>query len=144
MIRFAPTVFQRLVLLISTFVAAWIGWQGLTQPESFVGAMEIEITGAGGRNEIMAQYGAYFVAVALALLVGAIGVLRTSTALIVLVLIYGGVFVGRIYVLMSDGWEVFSAYPTMLQNAHYIDPIGLLLCLAALAQGDRQRGQNGV
>jgi len=136
---YAPTVLQRAVLTVSALLAAYIAWEGLVDTASFLRAMDVEINGPGGMNEIRAQYGGFFGAVGVICLLGIIGRIRPSAALIVMIAIYGGVLFGRLVSLALDGADAFSAYPALLQRAHVIDLAGLVLSVIALGQGDRDR-----
>jgi hypothetical protein len=102
--------------------------------------MDVEILGPGGMNEIRAQYGGFFGAVALVCLLGLTGRIRPSAALILMIAIYGGVLFGRLVSLALDGAAVFEVYPPLLQRAHVIDFLGLILSALALRQGDRSAG----
>ncbi|MEO1330001.1 MAG: DUF4345 domain-containing protein [Pseudomonadota bacterium] len=142
MIRFEPTPFQRIVLTLSAAIAVWIGVKGMTEPQQFLAAMEIEVGTPGARNEIRGQYGGYFIALGLLWLAGAAGLIRTSTALVSLLVLYGGVLSGRAASLAIDGAEAFAAYPGILQRAHALDAVGFLLTSAALAAADRQQSRS--
>ncbi|MEO1495284.1 MAG: DUF4345 family protein [Pseudomonadota bacterium] len=134
---FAPTVLQRAVLSISALLAAYIGWEGIVDTTGFLRAMDVEILGPGGMNEIRAQYGGFFGAVTIVCLLGMFGRIRPSAALTVMIAIYGGVLFGRLVSLGLDGMAVFESYPALLQRAHVIDLVGLILSAIALRQGDR-------
>ncbi len=134
---FAPTILQRTILAISALLAAYIAWEGLADTSAFLKAMDVEILGPGGMNEIRAQYGGFFAAVTVVCGLGIVGIIRPSAPLILMAAIYGGVLFGRLVSLGLDGSEVFSAYPPLLQRAHVIDFVGLILSILALRQGDR-------
>lgn len=136
---YAPTMLQRAVLAISAALAAYIGWLGLADTPAFLAAMDVEILGPGGMNEIRAQYGGFFAAVTIVCMLGITGRIRPSAALILMAAIYGGVLFGRLVSLGLDGPETFWSYPGLLQRAHLIDFLGLILTAIALRQGDRKR-----
>lgn len=136
-VPFAPTILQRSILVISALLAAYIAYEGLVDTRGFLNAMDVEILGPGGMNEIRAQYGGFFAAVTIVCVLGIFGRIRPSAALILMAAIYGGVLFGRLVSLGLDGVEVFSAYPPLLQRAHVIDLVGLIWSLAAIRQGDR-------
>lgn len=138
MIHYSPDFFQRAVLGLSALIAAWIAYHGLFSPDAFMGSFHIVVDDTVGRSEIRGQYGGFFVVLCMLLVSGALGWLRTSTALILLAALYGGVLLGRIGNLSFDGWGGFADYPQILKLAHGMDAIGLLLTLVALARGDRQ------
>lgn len=137
--RYAPTVLQRVVLAFSGLLAGYIAWEGLVDTVGFLRALDVEITGPGGMNEIRAQYGGFFAAVAVVCLAGFAGWLRTTTALTVMVAIYGGVLCGRLISIGLDGPAVFAQYNDLLQRTHVIDFVGLVLTCLGLRQGDRPR-----
>ena len=137
-IRYSPDFFRRAVLGLSALISAWIAYHGLFSPDAFMASFHIAVDDPVGRNEIRGQYGGFFVAVCIVLLGGAVGWLRTSTALILLAALYAGVLLGLISSLTFDGWDVFADYPQILKLAHGMDAIGLLLTLIALVRGDRK------
>lgn len=138
MTRYSPDLFQRAVLGLSALIAAWIAYHGLFSPDAFMASLSITIDDSSGRNEIRGQYGGFFFVVCILLVSGAVGWLRTSTALIILASLYGGVFLGRIGSLAFDGWSEFIDYPQTLMLAHVMDATGFLLTLIAIARGDSQ------
>ncbi|MEO1293805.1 MAG: DUF4345 family protein [Pseudomonadota bacterium] len=137
--RFHPSLFQRAVLGLSAVLALWIGAQGLFAPDAFMAALGLSIDNPGGRNEVRAQYGSYFVLLALLWIGGAVGRIRTSTALMVLAVLYVGVLSGRLMSLGLDGFAVFGTYPDVIQRVHGIDAVGAAITLLALRTADRPR-----
>lgn len=127
-----PSLFQRIVLAASGLIAGAIAWRGLVEPTAFLQSFNIVVADAAGRNEIIGQYGGFFAAVGALLGAAAIGWVRTSSALLLLICLYGGVLAGRLVALSQDGWAVFVSYPSLLQMAHIMDAIGLFASIAAL------------
>lgn len=129
---YSPTAFQRIVLLASGLIAGVIAWRGVVEPVVFLESFRILVVDAAGRNEIIGQYGGFFAAISIFMVAAAFGWVRTSSALVVLVCLYGGVLAGRLIALSQDGWTVFVSYPRLLQIAHGIDAVGLLASVTAL------------
>ncbi|MCG8504754.1 MAG: DUF4345 family protein, partial [Sphingomonadales bacterium] len=89
-------MFQKAVLIIGILVAGYIALRALTAPEGLLAGTGIAVSNADGRNEIRAQYGGFYLAVAAALLLSLFGRLPVSFGLGVLLLAVGGVLVGRL------------------------------------------------
>lgn len=139
--RYQPTIYQIVVMTLCALMSAWVAWYGLFETKGFMSGLQIELTGPGGRAEIMAQYGAYFAVLALAAAGGALGLLRSTSILLMFALLFGGLIFGRLYALNALGWENFEAYPRMLRSAHYIDGVSFVATVLALMQGDRSRSE---
>lgn len=56
---------QRIVLVLGAVISAYISVKALVSPETVMSDFGLPVEGADGRNEIRAQYGGFFGAVAL-------------------------------------------------------------------------------
>lgn len=138
---YSPSLLQRIVLGVSGIIAGVIAWRGIVEPVAFLESFNVGVADAAARNEIIGQYGGFFAAVCVFLFAGVIGWARTSSALMLLVCLYGGVLAGRLIALFQDGWAVFADYPPLLQFAHGMDGLGFLASIAALkTRPDRVSG----
>lgn len=99
-------------------------------PAAFADRLGLNTADAGGRNEIRAQYGGFFLAVALICAGALVGAVAQQTALIVLVVLFGGVFAGRLAALALNGGA--AGYGRAIVALHLVDAGGLALALAAL------------
>ncbi len=131
------TTFPIFVLSVFGLLALTISLRGLLAPASLGASLGYELSGVDGLNEVRAQYGGFFFAVAA---VCALGVLRTGlreAALVVLVVVFGGVFLGRMASLAIDGG--FGGYGPVIQILFAVDLIGLLAAGSALIGFEARR-----
>lgn len=125
-------MFQKAVLIIGILVAGYIALRALTAPEGLLAGTGIAVSNADGRNEIRAQYGGFYLAVAAALLLSLFGRLPVSFGLGVLLLAVGGVLVGRLASIVIEGPAVFASYSAAIKTYLAFDIAIVVLTLLAL------------
>jgi hypothetical protein len=102
-----------------------------TSPAKFAERLGLAVANAGGVNEIRAQYAGFFLAVALACAGALIGVVPRAIALAVLVVVFGGLFAGRLAALaLNRGLKGFGRTIIAL---HVIDLAAFCASTFALA-----------
>jgi hypothetical protein len=121
------------IIVLSTFglLALAISLRGLFAPASLGASLGYMLVGTDGLNEVRAQYGGFFLAIAT--LCG-LAVLRSrwrEPALVLLAVTFGGILFGRITSIAIDGGV--SAYGPVIHALVLIDLIGMLAAGAALA-----------
>lgn len=126
------------VIVLSLFglLALTIGMRGLISPASLAASLGYALSGVDGLNEVRAQYGGFFVAVAT---VCALAIFRPGwrePALVVLVVTFGGILLGRIASVAIDGG--FGSYGSVIKSLFVVDLVGLLAAASALVV---QRGR---
>jgi hypothetical protein len=124
-------IFANTVLVINVLFCLLTAWSSASAPDGFAARLGLGILDAGGLNEVRAQYSGFFLAVALACATSLGGVLNRQAALVVLVVVFGGLFAGRIVSLALNAGV--SGYGPTILALHVIDVIGLGLAAAALA-----------
>lgn len=131
----SPTPFQRALMLATAAMALFLGIFAVADPAGFLTAMQMGAEGPAAFNEMRAQYGGFFLALGLFLVAGAAGRANTRAALWAMVIMYGGIFLGRILHLTAfGGWADFPAYNLTMQIVHAVDGAGFILSLIALRQ----------
>lgn len=125
------SVLEIAALGLGAALALWIGARGLTVPAAVADRLSLVPDGAGGLNEIRAQYGGFFLAVGL---LSAAGLWRRALAvpaLWILAVTFGGVLVGRLVGLAMDGGS-FAGYGPTIRILFAVDAVGVLLAATAL------------
>lgn len=127
-----PNLFQRAIMGLTAIIALAIAYGGLTNPAGFLEGMQLSAIGEAGINETRGQYGGFFLMLGGYTALGAFGIIRPSSVLGLLCVLYGGVFFGRVVHLAYAGIDGLSTYPIMMQAIHLIDLTGLVLSVLAL------------
>jgi hypothetical protein len=133
-----PSVFGAAVLVINVLFFLLTTWSSAVAPESFAARLGLGIANAGGINEIRAQYSGFFLAVALVCAASLFGLLSRQTSFIILGLVFGGLFVGRLVSLALNGGVV--GYGPTIVALCAIDAIGLALAIASFVLDRRAKG----
>ena len=105
------------------------------QPQAFARQLGLQLTNAGGFNEIRAQYAGVFLATAALCGVAILGLAPRSFALVVLMVTFGGLLAGRLVSLAINGG--FAGFPPAIIQLYAIDGTGLVLAGAALFMNAR-------
>ncbi|MEO1554735.1 MAG: DUF4345 family protein [Pseudomonadota bacterium] len=124
--KHTPTLYQRSVMVVTLLIALWIGLLALSAPEQLLEAMQMASKGPAGLNEVRGQYGGFFLALAVFLGLGIAGQVRPAAVLTVLLVLYGGVFSGRVIHLALDNFSDFPDYPMAMKAIHFVDFAGLI------------------
>jgi hypothetical protein len=119
------------VLTIATLFALATSVNSFLIPRQFAQLLGLAITGADGINEVRAQYGGFFLAVAASGTAALSGVIAPQAGLIVMATVFGGLIFGRLVSLTLDGG--MKGYGATIRALFVIDSIGLAAALAALA-----------
>lgn len=125
---------QKAVLIIGILVAGMIAFRALIAPEALLANIGIALTNADGRNEIRAQYGGFYLAVTIALLLSLFGRLSAGFGLGLLLVAVGGILLGRLASIVIEGPAVFASYSTVIKTYLAFDIAIVVLTLLALRQ----------
>ena len=124
-------MFSSAVLALGMIFCALTAVSSGLQPERFAAQLGLTLANSGGANEIRAQYAGFFLALAILCGASLAGAVSRPTALIALIVVFGGLFAGRMVSLaLNRGVIGFS--PTIIA-LYFIDAMGLSLSFAALA-----------
>ena len=123
------TFFGTAVLGLSGLFALATSVDSFVAPRRFGGRLGFAIAGVDGLNEIRAQYGGFFLAVAAAALAALLGTIPRPAALIVTGTVFGGLILGRLVSLALDGGP--RHYNPTIKALFFIDSAGLALSVAA-------------
>jgi Domain of unknown function (DUF4345) len=123
-------VFGTIVLVVATLFCLLTTWQSGTAPVQFARALGLTVADAGGLNEIRAQYAGFFLFAAALCFAALVWKTLRQTAFTMLIVIFGGLFAGRLVSLGLDGG--FSGYDPLIRSLYYIDAFGLAIAVAAL------------
>lgn len=129
MTRYLPQAVLVFAALISVFIAA----RAFTVPAALASRLGMVVSTPDGINEVRAQYGGFYLAVALACVLSLMGTVSHRTALTVLIVVFGGILFGRIASLPLDSG--FKNYGALIRQLFVIDTLGLALASAALLTG---------
>jgi hypothetical protein len=117
-------------LVISALFSTLTGYSGLAAPVRFSQLLGYMLTGFDGRNEVRAQYGGFFLAIAAAVILALAGKVPRQAALILNAVLFGGLIAGRVLSLVIDGG--MHEYGRYIQILFLIDATGFSLSLIAL------------
>ncbi len=124
--------FRQFVLLVSAALAGYISYNALNSPGDVLAEFDILALTADARNEIRAQYGGFFLVVALTLLASLFNLLKARTGLFIILITAGGVLTGRLLSLYFEGIEVWDSYSQTVQAFFLIDGLLVLFALIGL------------
>ena len=120
-------------LSLSGLFFVFTTWTSATAPAVFAKQLVLALADAGGTNEIRSQYAGFFLAAAIACALAIFGLIPDREALVVLTVIFGGLFVGRLFSIIGNGG--FSGYGPTIRALCVIDAVGTLLTVGALVVG---------
>ncbi len=102
----------------------YTGLHSFIAPGHFANLLNLEPIGRSGNVEIRAQYGGFFQAAAASQFAALVGLLPAPLALTVSIVIFGGLFTGRILSLpLGNNKERIS---TNIKALYIIDGLGLI------------------
>jgi hypothetical protein len=128
-------LFGTAVLVAGALFSLLTTWSSGTAPRQFADRLGLAISSTGGLNEIRAQYAGFFLAAAIACGAALASWIPRQAAFVMLIVIFGGLIVGRLASLAIDGGV--AGYGSTIKALYAIDAVGLGLAVAALAL-DRQ------
>jgi Domain of unknown function (DUF4345) len=120
----------KLFLIVSTLFCLLTAISSLAGPKAFGQRLGLAIASADGFNEIRAQYGGFFLAVALAGAAALAGVIRIEWALFVNLVVFGGLICGRLASLFFDGG--ITGYGQVIRGLFLVDSLGFVAAALAL------------
>lgn len=118
------------VLALAVIFGLLTAWRSATAPANFIENLGLRIANAGGRNEVMAQYTCFFLAMAALCAAALAGTVARQAALLVLVVVFAGLLGGRLISLALNGG--IAGYGRTILALHAIDAMGLALAAGAL------------
>ncbi len=104
-------------------------WSSAAAPAAFARRLGLAVANPGGSNEVRAQYGGFFSAVAVACLASMTGALPRAAIYVLLMVTFGGLVAGRIVSLAID--HGLAGYPRTIKALYVVDAIGFGLATAA-------------
>ena len=119
------------VLTFAGLLALAIGVRAMLAPEALGAAIGYGLPGPDALNEVRAQYGGFFLAIALVCGLALFGVAPKSAALTLLIATFGGIFFGRIVAAGIDGG--IGAYGPTIKALFVVDLVGAAAATWALA-----------
>ena len=127
-----PISFAAAVLAVLALFALYTAYSAFRAPKRFAEQLGLEPTSADGLNEVRAQYGGFYLLVAIVGALALLGRVPISSGLLVTTVVFGGLILGRIASLALDGG--FKNYRRPVIRALYvIDSVGVLISGAALS-----------
>jgi len=123
-------LFATAVLIVSGLFFLLTTWSSATAPHAFAAKLGLAVVDSGGLNEVRAQYAGFFLAAAFACGAALAGWLPRQAALVVIIVIFGGLIGGRLVSLAIDGG--MAGYGPTIRALYAIDAVGLCLAVAAL------------
>lgn len=119
-----------LVLLSFGLFFLYTGVVGFVQPKRLGAMVSLTPEGRSGLIEIRAQYGGFFFAAGLSQLAPFTGLLSTEAALIIALVIFGGLIVARLAALFLDAGR--QPLTSMMKLLFVIDGAGFAAVVLAL------------
>ncbi|MEO9599537.1 hypothetical protein [Parasphingorhabdus sp.] len=118
------------ILAIFGLFFLYTGVISIRDPVGFARSLSLETVGWSGQVEIKAQYGGFFVAAAFSQFAPLVGMLNTQAALVVSLVIFGGLISGRLGALVVSARD--EPLTSMIKSLYYIDGAGASASLALL------------
>lgn len=109
----------------------YTGITSFRNPIGFGRSLSLEAVGRSGQVEIKAQYGGFFIAAAFSQFAPLVGMLNPQTALVVSLVIFGGLIAGRLGALAMPPRD--EPLTSMIKGLYYIDGAGAAASLALLS-----------
>ncbi len=119
-----------IILVIFGLFFLYTGIISFRNPVGFARSLSLETVGWSGQVEMKAQYGGFFIAAALSQFAPLVGMLNPETALVVSLVIFGGLIAGRLGALTVSGQD--EPLTSMIKRLFYIDGAGAAASLALL------------
>lgn len=123
-------IITNLIFAIFGLFFLYTGIISFRNPIGFARSLSLETVGWSGQVEIKAQYGGFFIAAALSQLAALIGTLNPEAALVVALIIFGGLIAGRLGALVVSPQDE-TLTPT-IKGLYYIDGAGAAASLMLL------------
>ena len=123
-------MFVSFVMSIACAFSLFTAISSFLTPARFAGLLGLQLNGPDGANEVRAQYGGFFCAVAVVQIAALCDAISSICALIVLVVVFGGLLAGRLAGLAID--RNFGRYGSTIRLLFAIDAVGFALSIAAL------------
>jgi len=117
-------------LLASGLFSLLTSWSSFSDPAGFGKRLGLLAGGAGGLNEIRAQYGGFFLAVAAVDALALFGILDRRAGYVINAAVFGGLILGRVASLAVD--HSFGNYGGVISALFFIDSAGFALSVATL------------
>jgi len=104
-------------------------WSSFSAPKQFGQRLGFTILGPDGLNEIRAQYGGFFLAMAIIDSLALMRIVPRGAGLLLTSAVFGGLIAGRVTSLILDGG--FAGYGGLIRALFLIDGTGFVLSIAA-------------
>ena len=128
------------MLAASALFSLFTSWSSVSQPSIFGHRLGLSVEDPDGSNEIRAQYGGFFLALAVLDALALTGIVRRDTSFVTNAAVSGGLIVGRLTSLFMG--EAFGAYGNVIVALFFIDGVGFALSTICLLW--ERRGFQGV
>jgi hypothetical protein len=125
------------VLAVAGLISLAIALRALLAPQALATGLGLDILDLSGMNEVRAQYGGFYLAVAITCLLGAFGFMSRPAALVVLATTFGGILLGRVISAVIDGG--IGNYSQIIQTLYLVDLVGFLAAVTMLKFGTETR-----
>jgi|SRR5215469_4311841 len=122
--------FGSAVLIIVSLFFFYTAWSSGFQPDNFAQRLGLGIADPGGYAEIRGQYAGFFFMAAVLCIASLFGLTSRPSAYITLIVIFGGLILGRLVHLAAHG--DFSGFGPTIIALYFIDAAGLALAVTAL------------
>jgi hypothetical protein len=125
------------VLAVAGLISLAIALRALLAPQALATGLGLGILDLSGMNEVRAQYGGFYLTVAITCLLGAFGFMSRPAALVVLATTFGGILLGRVISAVIDGG--IGNYSQIIQTLYLVDLVGFLAAVTMLKFGTETR-----
>jgi hypothetical protein len=110
-----------------------IALRALLAPHALATGLGLGIGTHDGCNEVRAQYGGFYLAVAVTCALGIAGMVPHTSALLLLAVTFGGILLGRIISAILDGG--IGGYGPTIRALYIVDLVGFVAAVLALRVG---------
>ena len=131
---------QNILLLLGAIMSFIVAYLGLLRPEQILDGVDVVIDTPSGRNEIRAMYGGMQLLIGVYALLAFFDKVSKYFALVLMLIVVGGIFLGRLLSLAFEGMSIFTLYTPVLQSLYVLEFI--LVCLYAWAVLHCYRDEN--
>jgi hypothetical protein len=125
------------VLAVAGLISLAIALRALLAPQALATGLGLDILDLSGMNEVRAQYGGFYLAVAITCLLGAFGFMSRPAALVVLATTFSGILLGRVISAVIDCG--IGNYSQIIQTLYLVDLVGVIAAVTMLKTGSETR-----
>jgi hypothetical protein len=122
-----------IILAVAALISFAIAMRAFLAPQALATGLGLGTGKLDGLNEVRAQYGGFYFAVAITCALGIAEIVPRPSALLLLAATFGGILFGRIVSAIID--RGIGAYGPTIRVLYVVDLVGFAAALLALRAG---------